>query len=104
MAYEIRFSPKAITELNRLPRCHRTTIVSQIRRILAVNPTLESKARVKQLQSPAPSGYRLRVGEFRVFYTVVEYVVYIVSVLSKDEAVQFAREGQDGDSEDNPAE
>jgi mRNA-degrading endonuclease RelE of RelBE toxin-antitoxin system len=70
----------------------RTAIVDSIERVLAVNPTLESKTRVKRLHQPAPTAYRLRVGQFRVFYNVGEGHVRIVRILSKDEAVTYTGE------------
>ncbi len=46
-------------------------------------------ARVKQLREPAPTRYRLRVGEFRVFYDVTEEAVLIIEVLSKQDSIDF---------------
>lgn len=54
--------------------------------MLTANPTLVSKARVKRLRQPAPTQYRLRVGEFRILYDVEEQTVRIVLILSKEEA------------------
>jgi mRNA-degrading endonuclease RelE of RelBE toxin-antitoxin system len=54
--------------------------------VLTTNPTLVSKARIKRLRQPAPTQYRLRVGEFRILYDVEEQTVKIVLILSKEEA------------------
>lgn len=43
------------------------SILDQIKQVRCVNPTLVSKARVKQLRQPAPTQFRLRVGGFRIF-------------------------------------
>ncbi|MGC8638665.1 MAG: type II toxin-antitoxin system RelE family toxin [Isosphaeraceae bacterium] len=51
-----------------------------------------SKARIKQLRDPAPTQYRLRVGEFRVFYDVAEEVVFIIQVLSKQDSLDYLGE------------
>jgi mRNA-degrading endonuclease RelE of RelBE toxin-antitoxin system len=56
-----------------------------------VNPTLESKSIVKQLVQPAPSTLRLRVGNHRVFYDVEGDVVFVVRILSKQEASEYLR-------------
>jgi mRNA-degrading endonuclease RelE of RelBE toxin-antitoxin system len=61
----------------------------QIKLVLSVNPTLESKGRVKQLRQPAPTQFRLRVGEFRVFYDVEQPVVYVVQILSKKDSIAY---------------
>jgi|SRR5437016_5799791 len=89
MPYRIRFSPEAITELERLRPFDRTAIMDQIGRVLSVNPTLESRARIKRLREPAPTQYRLRVGDFRVFYDVEEDRVEIVRVVSKEAATRY---------------
>jgi mRNA-degrading endonuclease RelE of RelBE toxin-antitoxin system len=89
MPYEIRYSDEAVAELRRLRKYDATAILDQIQRILAVNPTLESKARVKKLRQPAPTQYRLRVGEFRVFYDVEAENVNIIRILSKPDAMRY---------------
>jgi mRNA-degrading endonuclease RelE of RelBE toxin-antitoxin system len=86
MPYHLRYSPEALEALRSLRSVHRTAIVRAIEAVLTVNPTLESKARVKRMREPAPTQYRLRVGDFRVFYDVIEERVDIIRVLSKEDA------------------
>ena len=57
--------------------------------ISTVNPTIASKSRIKQLREPAPTQYRLRVGEFRVFYDVAEEAVFIIQVLSEQDSIDY---------------
>ena len=92
MPYELRYSDTAVEQLKKFRAFDRTAILDQIERVLGVNPTLESKARVKRLRQPAPTEYRLRVGEFRVFYDVEEQAVYIVQILSRQEAIGYLEE------------
>ena len=75
MQYEIRYSEEGVEQLKRLRAFDRTAILDQIEQVLGVNPTLVSKARIKLLRQPAPTQYRMRVGEFRIFYDVDEKVV-----------------------------
>jgi mRNA interferase RelE/StbE len=89
MPYEIRYSDVALEQLRRLRAFDRAAILDQIEQVLAVNPALESKARVKKLRQPAPTQYRLRVGEFRVFYDIEGEAVLIIQVLSKEEAIAY---------------
>jgi mRNA-degrading endonuclease RelE of RelBE toxin-antitoxin system len=89
MPYEIRYSSEAIDQLKELRAFDRTAILDQIEQVLGVNPTTESKARVKRLREPAPTQYRLRVGEFRVFYDVDQDAVLIIQVLSKQESLDY---------------
>ncbi len=84
MPYEIRYSNEAVDQLRRLRNFDRSAILDKIEEVLAVNPTIVSKARVKRLREPAPTQYRLRVGDFRVFYDVEDETVLIVQILTKD--------------------
>ncbi len=72
----------------------RSSILDHVEQILAVNPTLESKAKVKRLRQPAPTEFRLRVGDYRIFYNVSVGVdmVEIIQVLSKEKAVKYLEE------------
>jgi mRNA-degrading endonuclease RelE of RelBE toxin-antitoxin system len=89
MPYEIRYSNEAVEQLKFLRTFDRTAILDQIEQVLGVNPTVVSKSRVKRLREPAPTQYRLRVGEFRVFYDVADEVVLIIQVLSKQAAIDY---------------
>jgi mRNA-degrading endonuclease RelE of RelBE toxin-antitoxin system len=61
--------------------------------VLAVNPTVTSKARIKRLRRPAPTKYRLSVGEFRVFYDVEDETVLVIQVLSKLDSPDYVGGG-----------
>lgn len=53
-----------------------------------VNPILESKARIKRLGGMARPRYRMRVDDYRVFYSVDETAraVAVVAVVRKADA------------------
>lgn len=70
----------------------RSAILDQIEQVLSVNPTLESKARVKRLREPAPCQYRLRVGDFRIFYDVEAEAVLVIEIVSKQDAKDYLGE------------
>jgi len=89
MPDEIRYSSEAIDQLKGLRAFDRTAILDQIEQVLTVNPMTESKARVKRLREPAPTQYRLRVGEFRVFYDVEQDTVLIIQILSKQDSLDL---------------
>ena len=94
MAFVPRYSSEAVQQLESLRAFERVAIMEEIERVLTVNPTLTSKARVKLLKQPAPTQYRLRVGDYRVFYDVepANHVVYVIQILSKEEAIRFLKE------------
>lgn len=89
MTYELRFSDESIEDLKRLRTFDRTTVLGYIEQILMVNPQFESKSRVKKLREPAPTQYRLRADNIRVFYNVGEAHVAIVRVLTKEESLKY---------------
>jgi mRNA interferase RelE/StbE len=89
MPYEIRYSIEAIEQLKKLRTFDSTAILDQIEQVLSVNPTAVSKSRIKRLRKPAPTQYRLRVGEFRVFYDVTEEAVLIIQILSKQDSIEY---------------
>ncbi|OYV88637.1 MAG: hypothetical protein B7Z73_08155 [Planctomycetia bacterium 21-64-5] len=89
MPYEILYSDEAVKKLKGLRAFDRTAILDQIEQVLDTNPMQESKARVKMLRQPAPTQYRLRVGEFRVFYDVVGQSVHVIEILSKAETASY---------------
>jgi len=89
MRFGIRYSNEAVERLKKLRGFDRTAILDQIEQVLSVNPTLESKSRIKRLREPSPTQYRLRVGEFRVFYDIQEATVIIVQILSKQDSHDY---------------
>jgi len=89
MPYQIRYSNEAVEQLKKLRVFDRTAVLDQIGQILTVDPTVVSKSRIKRLREPAPTQYRLRVGEFRVFYDVEEEAVLIIQILSKQDSIEY---------------
>ena len=89
MPYEIRYSNEAVEQLKKLRVFDRTAILDQIEQILSVNPIIVSKSRINRLREPAPTQYRLRVGEFRVFYDVGETAVLVIQILGKQDSIDY---------------
>ncbi len=89
MGFAIRYSNEAVERLKKLKGFDRSTILDQIEQILSVNPTLTSKSRIKRLREPSPTQYRLRVGEFCVFYDIQEEAVVIVEILTKQDSIDY---------------
>ena len=96
MPFEVRYSSRAVSQLKKLRTFDRATILDEIERILTINPAMKSKAKIKKLRQPAPTGFRLRVEEYRIFYDVdvVNHIVNIVQILSKVDSLPYL-EGTD---------
>jgi len=89
MAYEVRYSSVSVDQLTKLRAFERAAIMDAIERILQATPTRVSKTTIKRLRQPAPTQFRLRVGEYRIFYDVENDVVSIVQLLSKEDSIRF---------------
>jgi mRNA-degrading endonuclease RelE of RelBE toxin-antitoxin system len=64
----------------------RTKVFDAIERHLSSRPKAASRSRIKAMQQPFWSHYRLRVDRFRVYYDVDDEkrIVYVLRVLTKD--------------------
>lgn len=80
--YKITFSRQADKALRRMPRNIATNIAKKIRQ-LAINP--KKMKNVKRLTNH--HGYRLRIGDWRVVYTINEneVLIHVVKIKSRGE-------------------
>ena len=70
----------------------RPEVRDQIETHLRFEPERVSKSRIKRLRGMRQPQYRLRVGEIRVFYDVVETEVHVLAVVQKSEAAKWLEE------------
>jgi mRNA interferase RelE/StbE len=78
--YEIRFGPYVAGELRRLPREYQDRIVVRIN-------SLGTAPRPRGIVQLEPGVYRLRVGDYRIIYQVIDrdQVVLIIHVRRRRE-------------------
>jgi mRNA-degrading endonuclease RelE of RelBE toxin-antitoxin system len=86
MAYEIVLAPGAVDTFKALPANRRAELRDALEVHLRHQPTKVSKSRIKRLRGLSRPQYRLRVGELRVFYDVLEAQVQVLAVVSKAQA------------------
>ena len=89
MRYAIVFSPEAIQDLRRWKASHRSVVQQDVETHLRQEPRKESKSRIKRLRGIRRPGYRLRVGDVRVFYDVSESTVEVLAIITKSEAISW---------------
>jgi len=89
MKYAIILSPEAIEDLRRLKAPIRSQVKEGIEIHLRHEPLKQSKSRIKQLRGVQRPGYRLRIGEIRVFYDVSPDTVEILAVVPKSKASEW---------------
>jgi mRNA interferase RelE/StbE len=97
--YAIQYDQTAVDDLRALRRVDQVAILDAIERHLLDQPTRVSRQAIKKLEPPVLAEYRLRVGEYRVFYDVYEdrQAVLVVAVrfkgrLTLDEAGHGSRD------------
>ncbi|MEW6359690.1 MAG: type II toxin-antitoxin system RelE/ParE family toxin [Planctomycetota bacterium] len=92
--YEIALKHSAIADLDRLRKYDATQIADAMEEHLAHEPARESKSRIRRLRGISNPDYRLRVGDYRVFYTVDEGArrVDVLRVMHKDQTASYYEE------------
>ncbi len=94
VAYEIILKRSAIADMDALRKFHATRVADALEEHLLHHPTKESKSRIKRLRGIKNPDYRLRVGEYRVFYVVDEDArrVEVLRVMHKDQTLPYYKE------------
>jgi mRNA-degrading endonuclease RelE of RelBE toxin-antitoxin system len=92
MRYEIILAPEAVEDLRTLKARLRSEVRDAIERHLRHQPKKASKSRIKRLRGIRRPQYRLRVGEIRVFYDVVEGSVEILAIVEKSQVATWLAE------------
>ena len=94
MTHEIVLKPSAVDDMDSLRKFDATRIADAIERHLTHEPRKLSKSRIKRLRGFRNPDYRLRVGDYRVFYTVDDEArcVEVLRVLHKDKTLEYYEE------------
>jgi mRNA-degrading endonuclease RelE of RelBE toxin-antitoxin system len=90
--FEIIFAPEAAENFRSLDAHVRGEVRDAIETHLRYEPTKLSKSRIKRLQGLRQPQFRLRIGEIRAFYDVVEDEVHVVAIMTKARAMEWLRE------------
>lgn len=83
--YNIQYSPQAVADSRAMSAFSRAQVLSAVETHLTYEPTRESRSRIKRMTQPFWSQFRVRVGDFRVYYDVDEAMrrVDVLRVLEK---------------------
>jgi addiction module RelE/StbE family toxin len=87
--HEIALKPAAIKDLDRLRKYDATWITDSVEQHLRFEPQKTSRSRIRKLRGKQPADYRLRVGDYRVFYTVEKSTVSVLRILHKEQTAGF---------------
>jgi mRNA interferase RelE/StbE len=93
-AYRIILKRSAIADLDAMRKYDATQVADAIERYLLHHPTRESQSRIKRLRGIDDPDYRLRVGDYRVFYVVDEAArqVDVLRVMHKNKTAFYYKE------------
>ena len=95
MRYEIILAPEALEDFRRLSARDRAIVRDAFETYLRHEPTKTSRSRIKRLRGRERPQYRLRIGDLRAFYDVVEDKVEVLAIVAKPGAAEWlARLGQ----------
>ena len=87
--FRIVVRPRAAAQIRRLRRVDAIAILDAMETHLRHEPERLSRSRIKRLRGSNAAAYRLRVGDYRVFYDVADEEVVVIAVLHKRETAAF---------------
>ncbi len=90
--YEIRLKPSAVRDMDRLRKYDAARVADGMEIHLGREPLKESKSRIKRLRGISDPDYRLRIGDYRVFYNVRGDQVDVLRVMHKNETHEYYEE------------
>jgi len=91
MGYQIVLAEQAVQDFRQLSARDRSSIRDALERQLRYEPAKESRSGIKRLRGTVRPQYRLRVGDFRVFYDVVEGAVEVLAIVPKARADEWLK-------------
>lgn len=92
--FKIVFKPEARKRLKTMKRFYAVAILEAIERHLGEEPEKISRTSIKRLRGHQQTVFRLRVGDYRVFYEAIEDRVEIVQILHKSQTPLFYKEAK----------
>jgi len=92
--YEVVLKRGAIEDLDRLRKYDATQVADAMEKHLTHEPTKQSRSRIKRLRGFKDPDYRLRVADYRVFYSVQQQArrVDVLRIMHKDETQEYYEE------------
>jgi len=97
MRFEIVFASPAVEDYKALDARGRSEVRAAIEQHLRHQPTRTSRSRIKRLKGLSHPQFRLRVGEIRIYYDVVETTVQVLAIVEKSRSHEWLE--KEGESE-----
>jgi len=92
MRYEIVLATQAVEDFRQLSARDGSTTRDALEHHLRNEPGKETKSIIKRLRGIVRPQYRLRVGDFRVFYDVLEDAVEVLAIVGRAQADEWLKQ------------
>ncbi len=89
--YELIFSSSAQKDIERLEVDKALQLTTDIKTYLETSPFPFGKTRIKRLTNFDPPLYRLRSGDFRIYYRIHQKKVIILAITHKKDSEKFLK-------------
>lgn len=89
--FRVLFSPHAQREIEELEVSDALQLTRDIKTYLETSPLPFGKTRIKKLADFTPPLYRLRSGDFRVYYRIVAKEVVILAITHKKDSEKLLK-------------
>ena len=93
--FDVEFKRGALAALRKIKPLCAQQILDAIESHLRFEPERTSRTRIRRLRGKQQATFRLRVGDYRIFYDVLESFVSVVAILHKDETPKFYEQGEE---------
>ena len=92
--FEIILKQSAVRDMDALRKYDASAIADGMERHLSHKPGRISKSRIKKLKGIKDPDYRLRIGRYRIFYSIEEAQgrVIVLRIMHKDQTQEYYKE------------
>jgi mRNA-degrading endonuclease RelE of RelBE toxin-antitoxin system len=97
--FNVIFSPSAQRDIENLEAEPAAQLIQTVAAYLEINPFPIGKPRIKKIRGFEPPLYRLRSGDYRVFYRLIPGQVVILAVRSRKDSEKFLKKINEGAAE-----
>ena len=89
--FRVELGAGAERDLGALPTNIQRAVLSEMTLRLRSEPYREIKTRIKRLSGIIPPLYRLRVGDYRAYYRILEDRVVVLAILHKKDSERWLK-------------
>ena len=89
--FRVELSAGAVKDLGALPATTQRAVLAEITLRLRLEPYREIKTRIKRLTGMIPPLYRLRVGDYRVYYRIYQDRAVVLATLHKKDSERWLK-------------